>query len=287
MRSNRLLLLIATLLVVVCVCAARGLTPGGRTNAVGAFGRGPTVVLVHGLGSRATHWLPVARDLARDHRVVLIDLPGHGLAGMPGVLTLAEAAEALDRAIAAETPDGEPVLLVGHSVGGLVATAEALAHPDRVSALVLVETALRPQMSEDDRAALLEALDHDYRATLRANYAAFGRDSVQGAQLYDEAAQLDSTAMKQWIDLAVSTDLSSEARGLRPRVLAVLAPHSWGEAESWPAVAESLGYSRVPDVTPLRIPGCGHFIMLDRPGVLANAIRRFARGAAAPVVALR
>jgi pimeloyl-ACP methyl ester carboxylesterase len=40
-------------------------------------------------------------------------------------------------------------------------------------------------------------------------------------------------------------------------------------------------------VTPLRIPGCGHFIMLDRPAVLANAIRRFARGVQAPVVAVR
>ncbi len=287
MRSNRLVLLIATLLVVVCVVAARGLAPGGRTSAVGAFGHGPTVVLVHGLGSRATHWLPVARDLARDHRVVLVDLPGHGLAGMPGALTIAQAAEALDRAIAAETPDGESVVLVGHSVGGLVATAEALAHPDRVSALVLVETALRPQISDADRDALLESLDHDYRGTLRANYAAFGRDSIQGEQLYQEAAQLDSTAMKQWIDLAVSTDMSTEARALRPRVLAVLAPHSWEERETWPAVAESLGYTHVPAVTPLRIPGCGHFIMLDRPAALASAIRRFARGVQAPVVAVR
>lgn len=287
MRSNRVMLLIAGLLILLCALTVRSVTTSERTSAVGAFGHGPTVVLVHGLGSRATHWLPMARDLARDHRVVLIDLPGHGLADMPGVLTLDDAVAMLDRAIEAEAPDGEPVLLVGHSAGGLVATAEALAHPERVRGLVLVETALRPQMSEGDREQLLESLDKHYRATLRANYESFGRDSAQGAELFRDAAQLDSTAMKQWIDLAVSTDLSGEVQDLRTPVLAVFAPHSWGDTETWLAAGEAMGYGRMPHVTPLRIPGCGHFIMLDRPGALAGAIRRFGRGTGAPVVAMR
>ena len=286
MAARRFLLVIATL-ALLCVSAVRGLAPASRTSAVGAFGHGPTVVLVHGLGSRATHWLPVARDLARDHRVVLVDLPGHGLAAMPAALTLDAAVAELDRAIVAQVPDGEPVVLVGHSVGGLVAAGEALAHPGRLRGLVLVETALRPQVDEAGRDALLESLDHDYRATLRANYEDFGRDSLQGAQLFAQAAQVDSAAMKQWIDLALSTDLSAQAAGLRTAMLVVLAPRSWGDRENWPAVAESLGYARVPNVRPMRIPGCGHFIMLDRPAALASAIRQFERGTRAPVIALR
>src|SRR5258708_6830430 len=94
---------------------------------LGSFGRGSTIVLVHGLGSGAGDWMPAGRALAPDHRVALGELPGHGAADMPISLTLAGAAEGLDRALASE--GREPVVLVGHSVGGLVAMAEALHAP--------------------------------------------------------------------------------------------------------------------------------------------------------------
>src|SRR5439155_19261494 len=94
-----------------------------------AFGRGPTIVLVHGLGTRPEHWLSTARILARRHRVVMVELPGHGDREL-GTFSLDVATEALDLAI--QSADTRSVVLVGHSVGGLVATNEALMHPDRV-----------------------------------------------------------------------------------------------------------------------------------------------------------
>jgi pimeloyl-ACP methyl ester carboxylesterase len=241
------------------------------------------VVLVHGLGVSATHWLPVARDLARDHRVVLVELPGHGIDEMPGGMGLQDVAALLDRAIAAESSD--PVLLVGHSVGGLVAVSEALRSPRRVRGLVLVDTALRPQLGERDRADLLAALEHDYRATLRATYESFGRDSAQGAALYDEAAKLDSTALETWIRIAVSTDLSRDAANLRIPLLAVFSERSWPDGEAWSTCADSLGYTAVRAVSPVRIVKTGHFIMLDRPELLADMIRRFDRGTAPAMIA--
>lgn len=247
-----------------------------KPHALGAFGRGPTIVLVHGLGSRATHWLGVARDLARDHRVVLAELPGHGLASMPARLALDDAALALDRQIA-EYGD-EPVVLVGHSVGGLVAAAEALRSPSRVRALVLVETALRPQLGAADREALFASLDSDYRGTLENVYSSFGRDSVQGAALAREASLMDPAAMRAWVQIAVNTDLSERVRALHVPVLVVLSDRSWPKDELWPACADSLGYAGVAHAEPLRLADTGHFVMLDRPGALAGAIRRFARG---------
>jgi len=263
-------------LAAVALLAARVPVAPQRTTALGAFGSGPTVVLVHGLGSSVAHWLPVARDLARDHRVVLVELPGHGLAAMPGELSLDDAASRLDEAIRSEC-DG-PVVLVGHSVGGLVAAAEALRDPDRVRALVLVETALRPQMDSQAQAGLLAALDRDYRGTLRVCYGAFGHDSAQGAALCAEASRLDPAAMKVWIRIAVTTDMSRRITGLRAPLLVVLSSRSWPQARPGARAPIRSATPRVPAATPVRIERTGHFVMLDRPSLLADVIRHFEHG---------
>ena len=250
----------------------RSLAPPPATTS-GALGRGPVIAIVHGLGSSADHWLPVARLLAREHRVRLVDLPGHGASAMPEPFSLDRAGEALDLALATER---DPIVLVGHSLGGLVATASALAHPERLRGLVLVETALRPQVEDADRALALESLDHDYQGLLRQAYGAFGRDSVQGAALYAEVARMNPEIVKPWIRMALTTDLSEEVARLHVPVLVVLAPRSWPHGEAWTVTAEALGYARVPNALPVRIENCGHFIMLDQPEALARAIERFA-----------
>jgi pimeloyl-ACP methyl ester carboxylesterase len=256
----------------LALCGLRGLdAPAPPFH--DAFGRGSTVVLLHGLGSSAGHWLPTARRLARRHRVVLVDLPGHGESAMPAPFSLDRAVEALDQALASESR--VPVVLVAHSIGGLVATAEALEHPRRIRGLVLVETALRPQFEGAERDAMLSALDHDYQALLRSAYAAFGRDSAQGAALYAEVAALDSTSIKPWIRLALTADLSERVARLEPPVLVVLAARSWPVGEPWRQTARELGYTRLPRIQAARLDRCGHFIMLDRPAELAEAIERF------------
>jgi pimeloyl-ACP methyl ester carboxylesterase len=259
--------------IVLALFAARNLAPP-RPSASGAFGRGPTIVLVHGLGSRADHWLPVARLLARRHRVRLVDLPGHGQSEMPAPFSLARATEALNAALALE--ENNPVVLVGHSLGGLVATAATLQHPEQVRALVLVETALKPQLEGADRDAALQALDHDYQGLLREAYGAFGRDSIQGAALYADVARMDPAVIKPWIRLALNTDLSQDVARLDVPLLVVLAPRSWPHGEAWPITAKALGYERIPQLRTMRIDGCGHFVMLDCPAELAEAIERFA-----------
>ena len=250
----------------------------------GAFGRGPDIVLVHGLGSRAGHWLPVARLLARRHRVVLVDLPGHGGSAMPEPFSLERAVQALDLALARETR--APVVLVGHSLGGLVAAAEACEHPARVRALVLVETALRPQNTGAERTAVLAALERDYQGVLREAYGAFGRDSAQGAALYREVAAMDPTMIKPWIRLACTADLSGRVARLGCPLLVVLAPRSWPAGEPWVETAAALGYGAAPEVRAVRLGGCGHFVMLDQPAALAGLIARFADCPAGAPVAL-
>jgi pimeloyl-ACP methyl ester carboxylesterase len=271
--NRRLLLLLVALLVAVFV-GYRGLRPPAPPSHF-SFGRGPNVVIVHGLGSSSQQWLPVARLLARRYRVTLVDLPGHGMSPMPSPFSLDRAVAALDRALA-ET-SGEPVILVGHSLGGLVAATEALERPDRVRGLVLVETALRTQIGEKEREGLVAELERNYDAMLRGSYRDMARDSAQGEMLYREVAKLDPVVVKPWIHLAWMADLSGQMRKLQPPLLAVLAPHSWTPQETWPQAAEALGYAEVPRVRPVRLEDCGHFIMLDRPAALAQLIDRFAQ----------
>jgi len=243
---------------------------------LGSMGRGPTVVLVHGLGADANHWLPVARNLARDHRVALVELPGHGISPMMLPFGLEQATLALDRALAEQT--NEPVVVVGHSVGGLVAVSEAIHSPERVRALVLVETALAPQLTSAERDSLIADFDHDWEGTLHRVYSGFGRDSLQGEALWAEASQVERVKLRAWIPVALSTDLSAEAADLTMPVLAVLAPHSWEPEERWTDVSRALGYERIPRLRGRRIENCGHFVMLDQPTALASAIREFAAG---------
>ncbi len=279
--SHRIRLYILVVLGVALI-GMRGLAPP-RPSASGAFGHGPAIVLVHGLGSRAEHWLPTARLLARHHRVVLVDLPGHGLSDLPEPLTLERVAQALDQSLAAQSP--VPCILVGHSVGGLVAAAEALDHPERLRGLVLVETALKPQITGADRSALLESLAQDYQSTMRSVYVSFGRDSAQGLALYDQVAKLDPAMMKAWVRLAVTADLSGRARGITVPVLVVVTARTWPDGEPWATCAAELGYAGVPRLQSARIEDSGHFVMLDHPDQVARLIGRFADHPDAELVA--
>ncbi|WP_205706138.1 alpha/beta fold hydrolase, partial [Kineococcus indalonis] len=104
----------------------------------GAPAGAPRVLLVHGLGSGASTWSLVAPALAREHRLLLVDLPGHGdspaLDGREGPTAMhpAELGRRLHRAaVRLSRADGRPVHLVGHSLGGWVcleAAAEDGAH---------------------------------------------------------------------------------------------------------------------------------------------------------------
>lgn len=98
-----------------------------------------TYVLVHGAFATAASWGPLARELAlRGHRVVAVDLPGHGLdardTGLAGLSTADDVA-----AVTAVVRRAEgPVVLVGHSRGGLTVTAVANAVPDLLAHVVYV-----------------------------------------------------------------------------------------------------------------------------------------------------
>lgn len=105
----------------------------GETN-----GR-PPVVLLHGLNDCFLTWRSLAPTLARDRRVLLPDLPGHGLSGRPDAsYELRWYARIMARWL--ETLDLEAVDIVGHSFGGGVAQVMLLECPSRIRRLVLLSS---------------------------------------------------------------------------------------------------------------------------------------------------
>jgi pimeloyl-ACP methyl ester carboxylesterase len=99
---------------------------------------GPRVVFVHGLFGQGKNWTTIARGLADRHRVTLLDLPNHGDSPWTDRVDYLDMAEL----VAAELEEfGEPVTLVGHSMGGKVAMQLALRRPELLRALVVVDVA--------------------------------------------------------------------------------------------------------------------------------------------------
>jgi pimeloyl-ACP methyl ester carboxylesterase len=115
----------------------RRLDLAGVSTAVLEGGDGPPVVLLHGQGGWSGMWLPVIADLVTTHRVVAPDLPGLGASEVPdGPPDAARVLAWLGELIQRTCPS--PPALVGASLGASIAARFAIAHPDRLTRLVLI-----------------------------------------------------------------------------------------------------------------------------------------------------
>ena len=113
----------------------------------------PSALLIHGAGASSAIWMMVLARVARVGHAIAIDLPAHGasaregaaLDGTPG-LSIGRYRDAVGELAGALCLG--PSVLVGHSLGALVAIEAALAWPDKVRALVLVGAAPRLAVHE-------------------------------------------------------------------------------------------------------------------------------------------
>jgi len=134
-------------------------TVGGIEVHYREAGSGTPVVLVHGFTGNSRNWALVVPALRQRYRVISPDLPGHGLSGRPadpGAYTLEAMADAVVGLM--EELGLGPCHLVGHSMGGMVAQLIALAHPQRLRSLVLVDTSAEPPegLRTRERARMVE-----------------------------------------------------------------------------------------------------------------------------------
>lgn len=267
----------------------------------------PVAVLVHGLGASHVSWLPLVDRLAATHRVLAPDLVGFGHSAPEGRDATVEGnRDVLARLLRQEVPQGGS-LLVGNSMGGMVAAMAAAAHPHLVGTLVLVDPALpgtvdlRALTAVDPRTVavlLLSGVPVLGERLLRARRART-TPQEQVAQLLDsvcaDAGRVDpavvdllvasATARRRydWADGAFIQAQRSIMRHLttgRSRYLDLLA----GLAH--PALLVHGDRDRLVDVRAARrlaahipamryveLPGVGHAPQLEVPDRLAEAIR--------------
>lgn len=179
----------------VRLAVTRHIPAGGADGARRESARRPTLVLVHGWLCDQRVWALQVNELAQHHTVVTFDLPGHGSSTPPlsGRYDLDLLGDALNTVVAEASGSG-PVVLAGHSLGGMTVLNAVGRHPalvaDRLAGLVMLSTSSRAQIDDSPAAFGREAsiglstlgrLEHTLAALMPA---------LRRAGLAERAAQL-------------------------------------------------------------------------------------------------
>ena len=248
----------------------------GAQLAIRECGQGPVVVLLHGIGSGSASWLHCAQRLAAGNRVIAWDAPGYGLStplppARPKACDYAACLELLLDALGVES-----CLLVGHSLGALMATAYAAGiGAARVRRLVLLSPA------RGYGAAELRDSGAQVRRQRLENLERFGIDgmaSERTARLLGRNPSEEALAWVRWNMARLNPGATARpsscsaattcwATGSLPLLARCIAARTTASPRpSCGAIARQLGASFS------SIPGAGHASPIEQPEVVAGRI---------------
>jgi pimeloyl-ACP methyl ester carboxylesterase len=128
----------------------------------------PTLVFVHGWSCDARYWRAQVPVFSKKHRVVVLDLAGHGHSGMTRTRYTMEAFGEDVRAVT-EATDSRKVILIGHSMGGSVIAEAARLMPDRVTGLIGIDTLenIEYPMTHEEMRRMMAPLEKNFRTGVR------------------------------------------------------------------------------------------------------------------------
>jgi pimeloyl-ACP methyl ester carboxylesterase len=258
---------------------------------------GPRVVFVHGLFGQGKNWTTIARALSDAHRVTLLDLPNPGHSPWTDRVDYVDMAELVADEL--ETL-GDPVTLVGHSMGGKVAMTLALRRPELLRALVVVDIAPSVYPVSGGRTD-----DPDEEASPFGGYIAAMRemdlDSLENRQQADEALQaaVPSRMVRSFLLQSLVREGAGGDGGWRWRLNLELLERDLGELRGFPEPDEGAHFDGpvlwiaganstyvLPEDRPrmdalfpgtrlVRIKNAGHWVHSERPEVFLETLRRF------------
>jgi pimeloyl-ACP methyl ester carboxylesterase len=246
-------------------------TPG---LAFSSSGQGePTLVLIHGAGQDRHMWDRVTPLLETKHRVVRVDLPGHGESPQVTPFSLKEVASALDRTLDREKV--KKAVLVGQSYGAWVALEEAAAHPSRASGIVPIDLPTYI-LADSERIGNLEMLLRDrYPVFVAGVFQQMSKDTSQVDSVVTRAEAVPRDVMSAYFRESWHMDLRPRIKKVKQPIMVVLTDDSWPAAESWSSARKRLGYETAGPAIGKRFNGSGHLVPLDQPDSLAAAILDF------------
>ena len=232
-------------------------------------GSGPPLLLTHGYSSTSAMWQGQIEALSKHHKLVLWDMRGHGQsdypddpAGYSEALTVADIAALLDKV------DAGSAIIGGLSLGGYMSLAFYRAHPDRVSALLIIDTG--PGFKKDD-----------------------ARDAWnQRAQDTGDRFEREGLAVLNSASRERSTANHRDASGLARAARGMLTQRDARVIESLPNIkvpalvvvgaddapflaASDYMAAKIPGAKKVVIPGAGHAVNIDRPQAFIEAVLPF------------
>jgi pimeloyl-ACP methyl ester carboxylesterase len=257
------------------------MSSGLHTTALGESG--PLVAFCHGLFGQGKNWTTIAKAVATDHRVLLVDMPHHGRSAWRDHFDYVDVADQVAELFSAD----DPVALVGHSMGGKASMVLALRHPELVERLCVVDVspvAYRSGSEFSGYIAAMQALDLG-RLERRADadealVAAVPDPAVRSFLLQNLRRNGDDWSWQP--NLAVLGRDIDALGGWPEEMLAGTPPYDGKTL--WVAGQDS-GYVRdgyaaamdryFPRNRRVTIKGAGHWVHSEQPAVFTEVLRRF------------
>ena len=234
----------------------------------------PTLIMVHGWSCDARYWREQLAYFAAQHRVVTVDLAGHGHSGVGREdYTMRSFGE--DVQAVAEAIGGDEVILVGHSMGGLVIAEAARLLPGRVLGLIAIDSLhnLDYPVTGEHAAEMIAPLEADFPA---------------GCKQFAAAMILPDTDpdLAEWIqdDMAAAPPevALSAIRGYMEQWITGAGPALFEElplpvvavcADMWPVNAEA-NRRHMQSFEAIVLEGTDHFLMLGAPAEFNPALEQ-------------
>ncbi|MGH2374856.1 MAG: alpha/beta fold hydrolase [bacterium] len=242
-------------------------------------GEGPPLLLLHGLFGSRRNWHHIAARLAGQFRVYTADLRNHGDSPWAAAMDYASMAADVGQLIEDIAP-GQKIVVAGHSMGGKVAMMLALRHPEQVRRLVVLDVA--PATYPDRYSALIHAAQS---CPLRSVVAHADADKLLAPAIADPAVRklLLQNLVRRSNGYAWRINFDALDAGMaglmgfppppqsRPCELPALFVRGIESDYLLPDHHEKIA-QLFPRAEHLSLSGAGHWLHVDQPAALAQAI---------------
>lgn len=249
-------------------------------TAVTIDGSGPPVILVHGMGLNRHMWDWQLERLAEHFTVVRYDLLGHGDSDRPaGPYEMSQFVDQIDRLI--DALDLPPSGLVGFSLGGMIVRAFAVAHPDRVKALAILNSphdrteseraAMRDRLAIAERDGPAPTIDAALERWFTTEFAARRPDVLDRVRRWMAANDPATYAAIYRVLAEGDADLTHAITKIRCPTLVLACAEDHGNS---PEMARNMG-ALIPGAEVAIVPNLKHMGLAEKPAAISSVLLPF------------